>query len=85
MRSDGVTTRQMAQLRGTSYGGSSHFRFAPSRNLLLDYAQLLRSKELETLGDLDLYWDRVVAIFPEGEADVFDLTVPVLPTGRPMA
>jgi len=76
MRSDGVTTRHMAQLRGTSYGGSSHFRFAPSRNLLLDYAQLLRSKELETWATSDLYWDRVVAIFPEGEADVFDLTVP---------
>jgi replicative DNA helicase len=76
MRNEGVTTRQMAQLRGTSYGGSSHFRFAPSRNILLDYAQLLHSKELETCATSDLYWDRVVAILPDGDADVFDLTVP---------
>jgi len=76
MREQGVTTRQMARLRGTSFDGSSHFRFAPSRTLLLDYAQLLQSKELETWATSDLYWDRIVAIVPDGEADVFDLTVP---------
>jgi replicative DNA helicase len=76
MRNQGVTTRQMARLRGTSYGGSSHFRFAPSRTMLLDYAQLLRSRELETWATSDLYWDRIVAIVPDGEAEVFDLTVP---------
>jgi len=43
---------------------------------LLDYAQLLQSKELETWATSDLYWDRIVAIVPDGEADVFDLTVP---------
>ncbi|MDE2252143.1 MAG: intein-containing replicative DNA helicase, partial [Gammaproteobacteria bacterium] len=76
MREQAVTTRQMARLRGTSYGGSSHFRFAPSRAVLLDYAQLLHSKDLEAWATSDLYWDRVVAIVPDGEADVFDLTVP---------
>mgnify|MGYP002070060695 FL=1 len=44
--------------------------------MLLDYAQLLQSKELETWATSDLYWDRIVAIVPDGEADVFDLTVP---------
>jgi replicative DNA helicase len=76
MRAQGVTTRQMAQLRGTSYGGSSHFRFAPSRTMLLDYAQLLKSEELKTWATSDVYWDRIVAIVPDGEEDVFDLTVP---------
>jgi replicative DNA helicase len=76
MREQGVTTRQMAQLRGTSYGGSSHFRFAPSRTMLLDYARLLKSEELKAWASSDLYWDRVVAITPDGEEDVFDLTVP---------
>ena len=76
MRAQGVTTRQMAQLRGTSYGGSSHFRFAPSRTMLLDYAQLLKSEELKTWATSDVYWDRIVAIVPDGEEEVFDLTVP---------
>ncbi len=76
MRNEGVTTRQMAQLRVASYGGPSHFHFAPSRNLLLDYAQLLHSEELKVGATSDLSWDRIVAILPDGEADVFDLTVP---------
>jgi replicative DNA helicase len=76
LHEQGVTTRQMARLRGTSYGGSSHFRFAPSRTMLHDYARLLQSEELQTWATSDLYWDRIVAIVPDGEADVFDLTVP---------
>ncbi len=76
MREQGVTTRKMAQLRGTSYGGSSHFSFAPRRAMLSDYARLLQSEELTTWATSDLYWDRVVAVVPDGEEDVFDLTVP---------
>ncbi len=34
MRAMGVTTRRMAQMRGTAYGGSAHFKFAPSRATL---------------------------------------------------
>ncbi len=76
MRSAGVTTRGMARLRGTAYGGSSHFRFAPSRDLLRDYAEKLADPALARWADSDLFWDTVVAIEPEGEQEVFDLTVP---------
>jgi replicative DNA helicase len=41
MREQRVSTRRMAALRGTSYGGSSHFSFAPSRSMLAEYAELL--------------------------------------------
>ncbi len=76
MRERGITTRAMAQLRGTAYGGSSHFRFAPSRKMLSSYATLLGAPDLETWAESDLFWDRVVAVTLEGEEDVFDLTVP---------
>jgi replicative DNA helicase len=76
MRERGITTRAMAQLRGTAYGGSSHFRFAPSRETLSSYAALLRAPELETWAESDVFWDRVLAVAAEGEEDVFDLTVP---------
>jgi replicative DNA helicase len=72
----GVTHRAMAALRGTSYGGTSHFRFAPSRATLADYATLLDDTALARWAAADLYWDRVVAIEPAGEEEVFDLTVP---------
>jgi replicative DNA helicase len=76
MRERGVTQRKMAALRGTSYGGISHFKFSPSRQTLLHYANILRSEDLKILASSDLFWDRVTAVVPEGEADVFDLTVP---------
>ncbi|MGE0625038.1 MAG: replicative DNA helicase [Pseudomonadales bacterium] len=76
MRAQGVTQRAMAALRGTAYGGSSHFKFAPSRETLSSYADLLGSEALRTWATSDLFWDRVVAVEPAGEAEVFDLTVP---------
>jgi replicative DNA helicase len=72
----GVTHRAMAAMRGTSYGGSAHFAFAPSRKVLGQYADVLRDPALRRLADNDLFWDRVVDVRPDGEEDVYDLTVP---------
>ncbi|MCO5106565.1 MAG: replicative DNA helicase [Burkholderiaceae bacterium] len=72
----GISHRTMASMRGTAYGGSSHFRFAPSRRTLADYADRLDDESLRTWARSDLFWDRVVAIEPDGEEEVFDLTVP---------
>ncbi len=76
MAAHGVTHRAMAAMRGTAYGGSAHFRFAPSRKLLAEYADILADKALRIQATNDLFWDRVVAIEPQGEEEVFDLTVP---------
>jgi len=76
MRTQNVSQRAMARMRGTSYGGSSHFRFCPSRAQMASYAQSLDSPELAQWASSDLFWDRVVANTPDGEEDVFDLTVP---------
>lgn len=44
--------------------------------MLLEYATLLGAADLAIWAQSDLFWDRVVAVTPEGEEDVFDLTVP---------
>ncbi|MEZ0230217.1 MAG: DnaB-like helicase C-terminal domain-containing protein, partial [Planctomycetota bacterium] len=72
----GITQRRMAQLRGTSYGGTSHFRFAPSRATVESYGTLLEDEVLLQACRSDLFWDRIVAITPAGTEEVFDLTVP---------
>jgi replicative DNA helicase len=72
----GVTTRAMAAMRGTAYVGTSHFRFAPSRSTVADYAGLLDDHGLRRLAASDLFWDRVVSVQSAGEEDVYDLTVP---------
>jgi replicative DNA helicase len=76
MTEKGITQRQMASMRGTSYGGSAHFKFAPSRATLSSYAGLLQSDQLHTLANSHLFWDQVVAVGLEGWAEVFDMTVP---------
>jgi replicative DNA helicase len=76
MRTQGISQRRMAALRGTAYGGSSHFRFAPSRAVLAEYAEILEDTELHARATSDLFWDRIVTIEAGGEEEVFDLTVP---------
>jgi replicative DNA helicase len=76
MTERGVTQRQMASMRGTAYGGSAHFKFAPSRATLTSYADLLQSDQLHTWANSHLFWDRVVAVGLEGWEEVFDMTVP---------
>jgi replicative DNA helicase len=66
----------MAALRGTSYGGSSRFRFAPSRDTIRSYAQALDSEELSHRSNEMVFWDRVVSVTPSGTEEVYDLTVP---------
>jgi replicative DNA helicase len=76
MREQAISQRRMAALRGTAYGGAAHFRFAPSRAVLNEYAEILQDEELRARASSDLFWDRIVAVEPAGEEDVFDLTVP---------
>ena len=71
-----VSQRAMAALRGTSYGGSAHFRFAPSRAVVASYAGLLDDPVLRAASESDLFWDSVAEVVPSGEEEVFDLTVP---------
>jgi replicative DNA helicase len=76
MRARGISQRRMVAMRGTTYGGTSHFRFAPSRDVLLGYGDLLDDDDLRAAATSDLFWDRIVSITPAGDEDVYDLTVP---------
>jgi replicative DNA helicase len=76
MREKSITQRAMAALRGTSYGGNAHFKFSPSRATVIEYAALLDDDELFAHASSDLFWDSVIEVAPDGEEEVFDLTVP---------
>ncbi|MCH2043507.1 MAG: replicative DNA helicase [Saprospiraceae bacterium] len=75
MKEQGISQRKIASLRGTAYGGSSHFKYAPSRGVLTQYADILDDDELYTWASSDLYWDKIIEIEPIGEEEVYDLTV----------
>lgn len=76
MAENGVTHREMAMVRGTSYGGSAHFSFSPSRTTIIEYADILDDHELLDLACNDIFWDEIVAISLDGIEDVYDMTVP---------
>jgi replicative DNA helicase len=75
MKLQGVTQRKMAALRGRSYG-VSNMRFAPSRELLKEYAGILGDQQIASASESDVFWDRVTSIELSGKEEVFDLTVP---------
>jgi replicative DNA helicase len=76
MAARGISHRRMSALRETSYGGTSHYRFAPSRRVIANYAQILGDDDLKKWAESDVFWDRVVDKVAAGESDVYDLTVP---------
>lgn len=75
MREKGLSHRDMAALRHTAYGGSAHFKFAPSRSLIADYAEILESEHLQRFSENDLFWDTILSVEPAGEETVYELTV----------
>jgi len=75
MAASGISRGEMAVMRGRSLGVPT-VRFAPSRRLLGNYARLLQDDSLRAMSESDLFWDRIISIQPEGEEEVFDLTVP---------
>jgi replicative DNA helicase len=46
-----------------------------SRERAVRLAQVVQSEKLAKLAQSDVYWDRIVSIEPDGEAEVYDLTV----------
>jgi replicative DNA helicase len=76
MHNRSMPPKEVATLRGVSSDSARQMRFAPSRSLLGQYAELLDDHLLRIHARSDLFWDRVVEVIPEGTEQVFDLTVP---------
>ena len=75
MASAGVTTRALHAEIGNAYCGSTLYRSGLSRERASRVAEAVDSDELRHLATSDVFWDRVVSIEPDGEDDVYDLTV----------
>ncbi len=75
MTSARMTTRQMQAQLGMSYCGSTLYKSAMSRERAARVATIVRSEALRCLAESDVYWDEIVSIEPDGEEEVYDLTV----------
>jgi replicative DNA helicase len=70
-----MTTREMQASLGMQYCGTTLYKSNLSRNRAAAVATIVQSPELANLAQSDVYWDKIVSIEPEGEEEVYDLTV----------
>jgi replicative DNA helicase len=76
MQVAGITTREFQSQLGNNYCGTSLYKTNLSRERASKIATITKSIEIEKLANSDIYWDKIVSITPDGESDVYDLTVP---------
>jgi replicative DNA helicase len=74
----GITTRELQRGLDMSYCGSTLYKHHLGRERAERVAGIVGSDELRRLATSDVYWDRIESIAPDGEAEVFDLTVDAL-------
>jgi replicative DNA helicase len=75
MQAAGITNRQMQAGLGNAYCGTGLYKQNLSRERAARLAQVVQCDELASLAKSDVYWDEIIAIVPDGEAEVYDLTV----------
>jgi replicative DNA helicase len=75
MQRTGMTTRAMHTAIRTRYCGTSLYKANMGRDRAARVAAAVDSHELALLAQSDVYWDEVVSIVPNGEEEVYDLTV----------
>jgi replicative DNA helicase len=70
-----MTTRELQTAIGSRYSGSALHTAGLSRERAARVALAVGSRELADLASSDVYWDEIVEIQPDGEDEVYDLTV----------
>ncbi len=75
MAAAAMTQRTMKGRLGMSYMGSGIFGQNLSRARTRRVALAVGSPDMELLATSDVYWDRIAEISPDGEDEVFDMTV----------
>ncbi|MEG4270414.1 MULTISPECIES: replicative DNA helicase [unclassified Microcoleus] len=78
MQQSGLTTRQMQAQLGNLYCGTTLYKHNLGRERAFRLATIVKCDELVLLSKSDIYWDEIASIEVDGEAEVYDLTVPAL-------
>ncbi len=75
MQAASITTRQMQTALGNAYCGTRLYKQNLSRERATRLAQVVGSEQLTKLAQSDVYWDEIISIEPDGESEVYDLSV----------
>jgi replicative DNA helicase len=76
MQAHGITGRQMQASLGNAYCGTALYKQNVSRARAASLAEAVASETIASLAQSDIYLDEIDSILPDGEEEVFDLTVP---------
>ena len=75
MQTAGLTSRAMQAELGNAFCGTTLYKQNLSRERAARLATVVGSDELMTIASSDVYWDSVASVEPDGEEEVYDLTV----------
>jgi replicative DNA helicase len=75
MAAQGITHTVVAQSLGHKMWRSTVYAQNLSRERASRVAIAVGSRELAALAQSDVYWDEVMSVKPDGETEVYDLTV----------
>ncbi len=75
MAAAGVTAREMQAGMGSAHSGTGIYKQNLGRERSRRLAEVVHSDELELLSISDVYWDAIDTITPDGDDNVYDLTV----------
>jgi replicative DNA helicase len=75
MQTAGITTRQLIDGLRTHYCGTGIYKQNISRERAARIAGVVPSEELDKLAYSGVYWDEIISIELDGDAEVYDLTV----------
>jgi len=77
MQSRKITMRRLQSGIGMAFMGTGLYKQNVSRERLTRVVEALGGEpQLEALSKSDVYWDQIIAVEPDGEEEVYDLTVP---------
>jgi replicative DNA helicase len=71
----GMTGREMQAQLGNAYCGTTLYKQNLSRERAARLSTVVGSDALWRMASSDVYWDTIASIEPDGEEDVYDLTV----------
>jgi replicative DNA helicase len=75
MAASGASARSVREATELSYYGKRLHQFAISRERAEQVATAVHSDQLACLAISDVYWDEIASIEPDGDEEVYDLTV----------
>lgn len=73
---DEIKVGDRIALRYDAEASNTNLQFTPDLAFFGESVVMVETSKLQAISEAEIYWDEVVSIEPDGEEDVYDMTVP---------